>query len=442
LLVGLVLAATGLQAAPATAAGTVPEQQGSRGVNTFLNYHNASGMGPRIAPGAWVEVSCKVHDGTIASVNPDGYWYRIASAPWNDQYYAPANTFMNGDPWGGPYSHNTDFSVPECGTETRTATPVVRLQQGAVAPQGFYYIVSLEGFGASAAVSISCRDTVSPEGFHSFAIVADDSGRATATQGCYSGDGPDHWVVANGSTESNHVTWTTPAPPRQETESATLPEQIVDPPQDGAGAAIYYSPNDEPNSFPGLTVGSLNMPVRSWSVGRCNPEGAVVTVPEGITTLAGWSLGRLGPIYYLKAASPAAVAKVRTIVLFDPGSTSDFARVGTFRRLYPWKKPCDSQHPVSTLLAAWLNSDGRNRLFIVTGLDSEEKVDGRSTYAGIRRYYLSGIHQQPFAHRAIICDYDRLAHDQVLKEFAGMVLQPPTSCPAGPADHARTQWSP
>lgn len=90
------------------------EQQGSHGVNTFTNYHNASGMGPRIDPGQWVNVSCKVYDPYIASVNPDGYWYRIADSPWNNAYYAPANTFMNGDPWGGPYTHNTDWNVPNC----------------------------------------------------------------------------------------------------------------------------------------------------------------------------------------------------------------------------------------------------------------------------------------------------------------------------------------
>ncbi|HEX4669259.1 MAG TPA: hypothetical protein VH275_04710 [Solirubrobacterales bacterium] len=83
-------------------------------VNTFTNYHNASGMGPAIAAGQWVQVSCKVYDPTIASVNPDGYWYRIASSPWNNSYYSPANTFMNGDPYGGPYTHNTDFAVPNC----------------------------------------------------------------------------------------------------------------------------------------------------------------------------------------------------------------------------------------------------------------------------------------------------------------------------------------
>lgn len=83
-------------------------------VNTFTNYHNASGMGPAIAAGQWVNVSCKVYDPTIQSVNPDGYWYRIASSPWNNAYYSPANTFMNGDPYGGPYTHNTDFAVPNC----------------------------------------------------------------------------------------------------------------------------------------------------------------------------------------------------------------------------------------------------------------------------------------------------------------------------------------
>jgi hypothetical protein len=86
----------------------------NHGVNTFTNHHNASGLGPRIAAGQWVQVSCKVYDPYIASVNPDGYWYRVASAPWSNGYYSPANTFMNGDPPGGPYLHNTDFSVGDC----------------------------------------------------------------------------------------------------------------------------------------------------------------------------------------------------------------------------------------------------------------------------------------------------------------------------------------
>lgn len=83
-------------------------------VNTFLNNHNASGLGPPIVAGQSVQVSCKVYDPTILSVNPDGYWYRIASSPWNNAFYSPANTFLDGDPPDGPYTHNTDFNVPDC----------------------------------------------------------------------------------------------------------------------------------------------------------------------------------------------------------------------------------------------------------------------------------------------------------------------------------------
>jgi len=93
---------------------TYSEQEGHYGANTFTNPYNASGMGLKIPAGAWVQVVCKVYAPQIQSANPDGYWYRIASSPWNSVYYAVANTFMNGDPWNGPYTHNTDFNVPDC----------------------------------------------------------------------------------------------------------------------------------------------------------------------------------------------------------------------------------------------------------------------------------------------------------------------------------------
>lgn len=90
------------------------EQEGHYGANTFTNPYNASGMGQKIPAGAWVQVVCKVYAPQIQSANPDGYWYLIATSPWNNAYYAVANTFMNGDPWNGPYTHNTDFNVPDC----------------------------------------------------------------------------------------------------------------------------------------------------------------------------------------------------------------------------------------------------------------------------------------------------------------------------------------
>ena len=47
--------------------------------------------------------------------NPGGYWYRIASSPWNGNFYAVANTFWNGDVAGQPpYTHDVDLAVPDC----------------------------------------------------------------------------------------------------------------------------------------------------------------------------------------------------------------------------------------------------------------------------------------------------------------------------------------
>jgi hypothetical protein len=100
---------------PQPTPATWSEQQGSHGANTFINPYNASGVGIKIQPYQWVQVSCKVHAPQIVSANPDGYWYRIASGPWNNQYYAVANTFWNGDiPGHLPYTHNTDWAVPNC----------------------------------------------------------------------------------------------------------------------------------------------------------------------------------------------------------------------------------------------------------------------------------------------------------------------------------------
>ena len=58
-------------------------------------------------------VVCKVYDPSITGVRPDGYWYLIQTSPWNGQYWAAANTFMNGDTWGcwtnTSCFHTTDF---------------------------------------------------------------------------------------------------------------------------------------------------------------------------------------------------------------------------------------------------------------------------------------------------------------------------------------------
>lgn len=90
------------------------EAYNKNGVPTFTDYTNASGTGPTIPFRESVQVTCKVYDPSIGSSTQGGYWYKIASAPWSNGYYAVANTFLNGDPPGGPYTHYYDPKVTDC----------------------------------------------------------------------------------------------------------------------------------------------------------------------------------------------------------------------------------------------------------------------------------------------------------------------------------------
>jgi hypothetical protein len=92
---------------------TVTEQQASLGAPTFTDPFSPSVTGHRVPPFATVEVSCKVYAPTFESLKPDGYWYRIASSPWNNEYYAAANTFLNGE-ITPPWRVFTNFEIPDC----------------------------------------------------------------------------------------------------------------------------------------------------------------------------------------------------------------------------------------------------------------------------------------------------------------------------------------
>jgi hypothetical protein len=98
--------------------GTLYGEQGDNknGSITVTDPHHPYVTGVTIDYMEQIKVSCKVYAVPPGwdSVYPDGYWYRIASAPWNNKYYAIANTFLNGDNPNGPTEHNTDPTVPTC----------------------------------------------------------------------------------------------------------------------------------------------------------------------------------------------------------------------------------------------------------------------------------------------------------------------------------------
>src|SRR6266536_2252970 len=62
--------------------------------HSWTNYSNAGGVeGPTIPAYTTVQVSCVVTGFKVADGNTA--WYRIASSPWNNQYYVSADAFYN-----------------------------------------------------------------------------------------------------------------------------------------------------------------------------------------------------------------------------------------------------------------------------------------------------------------------------------------------------------
>lgn len=178
--------------------------------NTWTNYTNAGGIGgPQIPAFTTIQITCKIQGFRVADGNT--WWYLVASSPWNNQYYVSADPFYNNGATSGSL-HGTPFvdpAVPDCTPSSGgggTYGPAVTLAQGPAAPAGFRYAISLTNFPANSSVTIICRDSVDPNGFYTFALRANGSGAASTASYCYSGDGPDHWVTANGVV-SNHVEW-------------------------------------------------------------------------------------------------------------------------------------------------------------------------------------------------------------------------------------------
>lgn len=104
------------QPAPSQPAPTPTFAETAGGVaNTWTNYGNAGGdHGPSIPSNATVAIACKVTGFRVADGNT--WWYRIASAPWNNAYYVSADAFYNNGQTSGSL-HGTppvDGNIPDC----------------------------------------------------------------------------------------------------------------------------------------------------------------------------------------------------------------------------------------------------------------------------------------------------------------------------------------
>ncbi|GAA3782247.1 hypothetical protein GCM10022225_83270 [Plantactinospora mayteni] len=134
----------------------------------------------------------------------------------------------------GDGGHWAETGIVQANPDTSgpAAAPTVTLAKGAVRERAFWYRVTVAGYPPNTDLSVLCHDTASPAGFRQFKLRTGADGRATAENGCFSGDGPDHWVTVGGVT-SNHVAWgaasATGAP-------ATTASRATDPPPPTMGS--------------------------------------------------------------------------------------------------------------------------------------------------------------------------------------------------------------
>jgi len=82
---------------------------------TFADFVSAGGpFGASLSARQAVQVSCRVKGFKVA--DGDRWWYRLASSPWNGQYYATTDNFWNTPrPIGNPINGIAfDKRVPVC----------------------------------------------------------------------------------------------------------------------------------------------------------------------------------------------------------------------------------------------------------------------------------------------------------------------------------------
>jgi hypothetical protein len=151
-------------------------------------------------PVSSVTVTC--HD----SVDPQGFYTFTLVTDASGAAFTQNQCYSGDGPDHWVFANGIQSNHVTWGAAPPPPSPTVSLARGPAAPAGYRYAVTLTNFAANSSVTVTCHDSVDPQGFYTFTLVTDASGAAFTQNQCYSGDGPDHWVFANGI-QSNHVTW-------------------------------------------------------------------------------------------------------------------------------------------------------------------------------------------------------------------------------------------
>lgn len=193
------------------------------------------------------------------------------------------------------------------------------------------------------------------------------------------------------------------------------------------GASVYYSGAgdagwDLAQPYASYLMSDNGRHGPDWSVGSgCSSDWAdnypSVVGGRRVSTLAGWSLGRLGPIYLL--ANPSMRRSIHYILMFDPGSIEEL-------------RGCDRAVGASARLATWLRENSANQLVIMAGA-----ATAPNRHQSIQDIYFAPSIRghSDITDQVLVCNVENnhvpWSHRDVIKGYAWMINQPPPSrCPS------------
>jgi uncharacterized protein YraI len=192
------------------------------------------------------------------------------------------------------------------------------------------------------------------------------------------------------------------APPASAPPTSPLPTAPPKP------AAVYFSPYKQgvENGRFEFNDGSTNLLyVNQWQT-KCNrpqPEwepdngywAAVHGVPDRpITTLAGWSDGRVGVMSYLGRAGKQRLQQLTYVLLIDPGAYGEM--------------DCERKRKVGNAIVNWLRTSPEGHLVIISTSEVTQLEDSR----GIQETYFNSIRNSirqeggDLNSRVLTCNYD------------------------------------
>jgi len=192
----------------------------------------------------------------------------------------------------------------------------------------------------------------------------------------------------------------------------------------------FYKPTTNPSR--GAPAPAVNFATGTWEGGAsCSPEKSYSLVKaKGFDSfanvrLSGWSLGRMGPVYFLGRASNAELAKVDSVVMVDPGSNANMTG------------GCDVAYQSGQRIARWLNVNRTAQLVVLSGKDT-----AKNAHKGIQEVWFNAVRDAEritpgLTDRITVCNYGgsddrfgRTMHEKMIDSSKGLLnLHPFPVCP-------------